>query len=193
VEALFFGLNIAKRGNTLIQFSHLFFTPTPAAPTIGASGICEPFEKFIRVQTKAITMYAGYVFICNNASQEQCLNRKLYACADKEIAPEEKIKRGATIFLYNTDTRALLGPFTALSEGGEELEEGSWAIDIDEHSFSENVKVGWEKLHLLQNAAEVLPFLKDAKTCSLTETDTQRALDLLKEAPPYVHEAKEAK
>jgi hypothetical protein len=178
---------MTKNVTMLIRFPHLFFTPNPAAPTIWLSGMGKPFEKFISAQTKAITMYAGYVFVCNNASQEQCLNRKLYTCTDKENAPQEKIKRGATIFLYNIDTRALLGPFTALSEGGEELEEGSWAIDIDEHSFSENVKVGWEKLHLLQNAAEVLPFLKDPKTCSLSETDTQRALDLLKEAPLYVH------
>jgi hypothetical protein len=137
-------------------------------------------------------MYAGYVLICDNASQEQCLNRRLYVCADKKIAPQEKIKRGATIFLYNTDTKALLGPFTALGEGGEELEEGSWAIDIDEHSASENVKVEWEELHLLQNAPDELPFLKDPKTCSLSETDTQRALDMLKEAPLYVHKAKQA-
>jgi hypothetical protein len=137
-------------------------------------------------------MYAGYVLFCNDASQEQCLSRRLYVCADKEIAPQEKIKRGATIFLYNTDTKALLGPFTALGEGGEEFEEGSWAIDIDEHSASENVKVEWEELHLLQNAPDELPFLKDPKTCSLSETDTQRALDMLKEAPLYVHKAKQA-
>ncbi|MCW4047714.1 MAG: hypothetical protein NWE99_09195 [Candidatus Bathyarchaeota archaeon] len=145
------------------------------------------------MQTKAITMYAGYVFICNNTSQEQCLHRKLYVCTDKKIAPQEKIKRGATIFLYNTDTKALLGPFTALSEGGQELEKGSWAIDIDEHSASENVKLEWEELHLLQNASEVLPFLKNPETCTLSETDTQRALDLLKEAPRYVHDAKHEK
>jgi hypothetical protein len=160
------------------------------APAIGASGMVEPFEKFISVQTKAITMYAGYVFICNNASQEQCLNKKLYACTEKKTLPLDKIKAGSTVFLYNTDTKTLLGPFTVPAELGEKLEEGSWAIDIDEHSFSENVKVGWEKLHLLQNAAEVLPFLKDAKTCALSETDTQRALDLLKDAPLYVHKTK---
>lgn len=113
--------------------------------------------------------------------------------ADKKISPKEKIKRGATIFLYNTDTKALLGPFTALNETGEELEEGSWAIDIDEHSASENVKIEWEKLHLLQNASEVLPFLKKPETCALSETETQRALDLLKDAPLYVHNAKHEK
>jgi hypothetical protein len=135
-------------------------------------------------------MYAGYVLFCNNASQEQCLSRRLYVCADKKIAAQEKIKRGSTIFLYNTDTKALLGPFTALSGGGEELEEGSWAIDIDEHSASENVKVEWEELHLLQNAPDELPFLRNTKTCALSETETQRALDMLKEASLYVHEAK---
>jgi hypothetical protein len=132
-------------------------------------------------------MYAGYVLFCNNKSQEQCLNQKLYTCADRKTLPLDKIKSGSTIFLYNTDTKTLLGPFTAPSEQGEKLEEGSWAIDIDEHTASENVKIEWEELHLLQNASEELPFLKNPKSCALSETQTQRALDVLKKAPLFVY------
>jgi hypothetical protein len=70
------------------------------------------------------------------------------------------------------------------------LDAGAWAEDIDEHSASENVKLEWEELHHLMNAADKLPFLKDPKTCALSTTQTQRALDLLKQAPLYVQARK---
>jgi len=137
-----------------------------------------------------IIMYAGYVLYCNSDSQEQCLKNKNYACTGKKAKALTNMKSESTIFLYNTDNKTLLGPFTAASEGGTEMEEGAWAADIDEHSASENVKVEWEELHLLQNAPKLLPFLNDPKTCTLSETQTQRALDILKQAPLYVHEPK---
>jgi len=61
-----------------------------------------------------------------------------------------------------------------------------WKMDIDDHSASQNVKLEWEELHTLVNAAEKLPFLKEPKACALTTTQTQRALDLLKQAPLYL-------
>ncbi len=131
-------------------------------------------------------MYTGYILFCNNASQEQCLRKRLYTCADKETMPTTKVKIGTVIFLYNLEAKSLLGPFTALSEGGRALETGAWKMDIDEHSASENVKVEWEELHLLENAPEKLPFLNDPKACVLSETQTQRILDLLKLSPFYV-------
>jgi hypothetical protein len=135
--------------------------------------------------TNQFIMYAGYVLFCNSASQEQCLRLKLYTCADRITTPMNKVKKGSVIFLYNTETKILLGPFTAASEGGRTLESGAWAVDIDEHSASENVKVEWEELHQIENAPEKLPFLNNSKTCVLSETQTQRALDILKQAPVY--------
>ena len=132
-------------------------------------------------------MYSGFVLFCNNATQEQCLRQKQYTCADKS-APTAKIKVGSIIFLYNTDDMSLLGPFTALSEGGGTVDTGAWAMKIDEHSASENVKLEWEDLHHLESAPEKLPFLKTPKTCELSTTQTQRALDLLKQAPLYIDE-----
>ena len=131
-------------------------------------------------------MYSGYVLYCNNATQEQCLRQKQYTCADKKTALTAKIKEGAIIFLYNSDDMSLLGPFTALSEGGETLDPGAWAMKIDEHSASENVKLEWEKLHRLDGAPKKLSFLEAPKTCELSTTQTERALDLLKQAPLYL-------
>ena len=73
----------------------------------------------------------------------------------------------------------MLGPFTALPEG-DDLDAGAWAMDIDENIEPyADVNVTWEDLHVLANAPEQLPFLKDPKTCKLSTVQTQRALDLL--------------
>jgi hypothetical protein len=132
-------------------------------------------------------MYDGYVFFCTKTTQQQCLSRKRYTCADKQTKPTEEIKEGSVIFLYNIDDKSLLGPFTALTMGGEELDAGAWREDIQEQIPFEDIKVTWENLHIIQNAPEKLPVLKDPKTCRLSTTETQRALDLLTQGDLYLH------
>jgi hypothetical protein len=56
---------------------------------------------------------------------------------------------------------------------------------VDEHSFSENIKVEWERLHELKNATDKIPFLKDKKECGLSALQTQELLSTLKSAPLY--------
>ena len=132
-------------------------------------------------------MYDGYVFYCTKESQQQCLSNKRYTCADEKTRPkEEEIKVGSIIFLFNLDDKSLLGPFTALAEG-DELDAGAWSMDVDEHIPSEDLKVTWEDLHLLQDAPEKLAFLKDPKTCKLTSLETQNALDQLKLGQLYLN------
>jgi hypothetical protein len=132
-------------------------------------------------------MYDGYVFFCTKATQQQCLSNKRYTCTDKQTKPTEQIKEGSVIFLCNTDDKTLLGPFTALTEGGDELDAGTWAMDVDEHIPSEDIKVTWEDLHIIRNAQEKLPFLNEPKTCKLSFTQTQRVLDLLKQGELYLY------
>ncbi len=62
-------------------------------------------------------MYDGYVFLCTKTTQQQCISHKRYVCTDKAIQPPQPIKEGSVIFLFNTDDKSLLGPFTALTEG----------------------------------------------------------------------------
>ena len=57
---------------------------------------------------------------------------------------------------------------------------------MEENSFSENIKVEWERLHELKNATDKIPFLKDIKECTLTDLQTQELLSTLKDAPLYV-------
>ena len=133
-------------------------------------------------------MYDGYVFFCTKASQQQCLSNKRYTCADGRNKPDEdQIKVGSIILLYNLDDKSLLGPFTALA-GKDELDAGAWAESVDEHIPSEDLKVNWEDLHIIQNAPEQLPFLKKQKTCRLTSLETQNALDALSQGELYLTE-----
>ena len=66
------------------------------------------------------------------------------------------------------------------------MDSGAWAMDIDERIPSEDVKVTWEELHIIDNASDQLPFLKDPKTCAITALQTQRILDLLRQGKPYI-------
>lgn len=131
-------------------------------------------------------MYDGYIFYCTKQTQQQCISNKRYTCTDKKTKPTEAIKEGSVIFLFNTDDNTLLGPFTALTEGGDQLDAGTWAMDVETNIPSEDIKVTWENLHLLKNANEKLSFLNDTKTCKLGFTQTQRTLDLLKQSELYI-------
>ena len=132
-------------------------------------------------------MYDGFVFFCTKTSQQECLSNKRYTCSDQKTKPDiENIKAGSIIFLFNIDDKSLLGPFTAMREE-DELDAGAWAMDVDPHIPSEDIKVTWEDLHVIQNAPDELAFLKDPKTCKLTSMQTQRALDLLKKGDLYLY------
>jgi hypothetical protein len=132
-------------------------------------------------------MYEGFVFFCDKSSLRQCLSQKRYACVGEKAKPAE-LKEGSVVFLYNVEDKSLLGPFTTLSEG-DELDAGAWVEKVDEQNMPyEGIKVAWEDLHTIQNAAEKLPFLNDPKTCKLSTLQTQRILALLEEGPLYIHE-----
>jgi hypothetical protein len=87
--------------------------------------------------------------------------------------------------MYNTDTRTLVGPFTAASEGAARIETGAWTSEIDEHSASANVKLEWENLHIIKDANERFLFLSKPEKCQLSTMKVQTLLDALKEAPKF--------
>ncbi|MGO8806981.1 MAG: hypothetical protein ACLQO7_10345 [Candidatus Bathyarchaeia archaeon] len=135
-----------------------------------------------------LIMYDGYVFFCDKSSLQQCISQKRYMCTGEKAKPEE-LKTGSVVFLYNSDDKSLLGPFTTLEEG-DELDAGTW-VENEEHQYPyDDIKVTWEDLHIIQNAPEKLPFLSDPKTCKLSIGQTQRTLDLLKAGTLYVYEKK---
>jgi hypothetical protein len=129
-------------------------------------------------------MQAGYVFLCSNASMKECMRNKRFSCSGKQVKVAQELEIDTVVFLLNDETKTLLGPFTVV-EGPEDLEKGTWYSSVDEHSFSENIKVEWERLHELKNATDKIPFLKDTKECALSDLQTQELLSTLKDAPLY--------
>jgi hypothetical protein len=110
------------------------------------------------------------------------MRSKRFSCSDKQVSIAQELETNAVIFLLNDETGTLLGPFTVV-KGTEDLEKGTWYSSVDEQSFSENIKVEWERLHELKNATDKIPFLKDKIECALSTLQTQELLAELKKAP----------
>ncbi len=130
-------------------------------------------------------MYSGYVFFCGNTTVGACVTKKLYTCADTQKDEVANIQKGSVLFFYNPQTKSLIGPFTAASGGAERIETGAWTSEVDEHSASENIKLEWEDLHVIDNANEKFPFLDKPEKCKLSTLKVQMLLDALKEAPTF--------
>lgn len=129
-------------------------------------------------------MQTGYVFLCSDASMTECMRNKRFSCSGKQVKVAQELKIDTVVFLLNAETGTLRGPFTVVQEP-EDLEKGTWYSSMDEHSFSENIKVEWERLHELKNATDKIPFLKDTKKCALSALQTQELLTELRNAPLY--------
>ena len=69
----------------------------------------------------------GYMFHCTKQTEAECLERMLFGAPARDMqGMKEQITVGSTVFLYNTGTRAAMGPYTATSEPGLGLEEDAW-------------------------------------------------------------------
>jgi len=95
--------------------------------------------------------------------------------------------QGSILFLYNPDSKTLIGPFTVTSMEMD-LEPGSWIPDT-KHDLPAKFAVTWEELHEIKNAPKEFPFLEKRPSCTLTETQTHRILTVLKTAPTFGIEA----
>ena len=135
-------------------------------------------------------MQTGYIFLCDNASISKCISNKSFSCAGKQVKVPIELELNMVIFLLNHETKTLLGPFTVV-QGPEDMEKGTWYSSVEENSFSENIKVEWERLHELKNATDKVPFLKEIKECALTDLQTQELLLTLKSAPLYIESKSE--
>jgi hypothetical protein len=139
---------------------------------------------FLREENSIYCMQIGYVFLCGNASITECMRNKRFSCSGKQVKVYKELEMNTIIFLLNNETKTLVGPFTVV-QGPEDLEKGTWYSSVEKNSFSENIKVEWERLHELKNATDKIPFLKEIKGCALTELQTQELLSTLNGAPLY--------
>ena len=129
-------------------------------------------------------MQTGYVFLCNNSSITDCMRTKRFSCSGKQVKVAQELKINTIIFLFNDETKNLLGPFT-VAQGPEDLVKGAWYSSVETDSFSGNIKLEWESLHELNNATDKIPFLKDTKNCGISYLQTQGLLTELKKSPIY--------
>ena len=82
----------------------------------------------------------GYLFHCTRQTGAECLERMLFGAPGKDMqGMKEQIKVGSTVFLYNTSTRAVMGPYTATSEPGLWLEKDAWKAS--DRKFAAQVRV----------------------------------------------------
>lgn len=137
----------------------------------------------LRKENEVLTMYVGYIFVCNSTSLKNCVKSKRYTCSGEQVSIAQDIETDAVVFLYVSEANTLIGPFTVMDEKRTNLQPGTWTSSIDQSSLSGNIKVEWEKLHELKNAKEKFTFLKYLNTCTLSQSQIQEMLDALKEAP----------
>jgi len=130
-------------------------------------------------------MNSGYILFCGKTSFAQCMSRRLFTCAGNHADEVKTVPKGAVLFMYNQDSKTLVGPFTAASEGASRIETGAWTSEIDLHSASANINLKWEDLHIIENAAAQFPFLNNPEKCELPPLRIQTLLDALKNAPQF--------
>lgn len=61
---------------------------------------------------------SGIIFVCNNTTKEECLQRQIFGLPDVYLEMVKMITPGMHLFLFNSSTRELTGGFTAASHGG---------------------------------------------------------------------------
>eukprot|EP00401_Gymnodinium_catenatum_P056274 CAMPEP_0117463608 /NCGR_PEP_ID=MMETSP0784-20121206/3665_1 /TAXON_ID=39447 /ORGANISM="" /LENGTH=180 /DNA_ID=CAMNT_0005257425 /DNA_START=54 /DNA_END=593 /DNA_ORIENTATION=+ len=106
--------------------------PQAAAPLIPAPAPLIPPSSGV-----APTGPNGYVFLCRNATQVECLEKEVFGLGERELERMQgTINDGTHIFLLNMHSGALIGPF--LPNGGPGL---NLVPDAFDGSFNAQVKV----------------------------------------------------
>lgn len=125
----------------------------------------------------------GYLFLCSNLTQKECFQRKLFGVSKKWLSIVKEIKPESTLFLYNINSKQLIGPFTAASDGGLNLDLEAWK-NTSQWGFPAQVRVDWKGLHVVEDAKKRFTFL--SATCfRLTEDQNSIIFDALKAAPVF--------
>jgi len=65
---------------------------------------------------------SGYVFLCNNWTERECLERKLFGSPRSKWNSVSQVKEGDILFLLNYQSNRLHGVFEAVSDGKMDIE-----------------------------------------------------------------------
>lgn len=128
----------------------------------------------------------GVVFMCNRETLDECLRRSLFGTiASQQYKMTSRISPDATrVFLYNTSTKAFLGPFRAAGKPAMELEPEAWSRGTARTPFPLQLRVHVEgrevyQLHE-QELADALTYIPGRNgrmhfETSLSATQAERA------------------
>ena len=78
------------------------------------------------LETKEPRSPNGYVFLCNNRTERECLERKLFGLPKSGWDRVSKVKEGDILFLLNYQNNRLQGVFEATTDG---------TLDIEPYAF----------------------------------------------------------
>jgi hypothetical protein len=129
-------------------------------------------------------MYEGHVFLCDAGSVKDCMKRRRFTCTGENVQNVNEMDVGSIVFLLNTDSNTLVGPFTVSGSSDISLKPGAWT-EVTDKRDNAGIRVEWEDLHELKNAQDRFPFLKDINVCKLSHFQTQDMLNALKKAPSF--------
>lgn len=68
----------------------------------------------------------GYIFLCSDATEDECLKRKLLGGGDSYFKHIKSLKIGDLVYLYNYNSKRLHGPFIASSVATKDLVSSAW-------------------------------------------------------------------
>jgi len=109
-------------------------------------------------ETKEVRPPNGYVFLCNNRTERECLERKLFGSPKSEWNRVSQVKEGDILFLLNYQSNRLHGVFEAVSDGKMDIEPYAfdgrfpaqvrvrrkmWCPPLDETALLPLIKRGW--------------------------------------------------
>ncbi|CAO2144302.1 unnamed protein product [Urochloa humidicola] len=89
--------------------------PNPAAAAAASSS-----------SSAAAASPAGFIFVCNTATKAECYQQRVMGLPRGKLGAVSRIRRGATVFLYDFDVKLVYGPYRADSDGGADLVPGAF-------------------------------------------------------------------
>jgi hypothetical protein len=73
-----------------------------------------------------MAMINGYIFLCSDATEDECLKRKLLGGTSSYLKYVKDLRTGDFLYLYNFNSKRLHGPFVAVGVAGTELVPLAW-------------------------------------------------------------------
>ncbi len=72
-------------------------------------------------------MAAGYIFLCSNATEDECLQKNLFGGKKQYQSQTKQVKVGDVLLLYNYQAQRLHGEFVAISDSDFNIEPEAWS------------------------------------------------------------------